>query len=80
LEERYKTQKCGGAFDVKSIKTESGTRMPLLSSDGVSSPISDIQWTAPQFSVKSPILQTEFNDKALNRAEAIGVATIPYKK
>ena len=80
LEQRYKTQKCGGAYDAKSVKSEPGSRTPIPSSDGVSATISDAMWTKPNFAVKAAILQTEFNDKALNRAEFIGVSTTPYKK
>jgi hypothetical protein len=62
LEDRYKSQKCGGSYDAKSIQTSTGARMPILDASGNGPASTETQWTNPNFLVKAPILQTELKD------------------
>lgn len=62
LEERYASQRCGGAYDAKSVQTAQGSRMPILDSAGVSSAITETQWTNPNFLVKVSPQQTELKE------------------
>ena len=62
LLERYNTQKCGGAYDAKSITGIAGTRMPVYSSDGNGTCLASRMWTGTNFLVKMPTGESEFND------------------
>lgn len=79
LEERYNTQKAGGAYDAKSIETAQGQRMPIYAPDGISPSLIERQWTVPNFLVKESFGTEEFNDRALNMAASSGVSTKRYK-
>ena len=62
IEDRYNTQKVGGAYDAKSVKTKQGDRMPVLSSDGVGAAILESEWTKAGFEIKTPIMISTFKD------------------
>ncbi len=79
LEDRYKNQKCGGAYDVKSIQTVPGSRMPILSSDGVGSAITELKWTNQNFAVKQDLMITEFKDSSLKYIDTTGFSSKKYK-
>lgn len=63
LEKRYLSQKCGGAYDAKEIRTKFGDRMPIYSSDGTGTSLVEVEWSKPNFAVKMPqMADSEYND------------------
>jgi hypothetical protein len=75
LEERYKSQQAGGAFNAKEITTEGHAS---LEKDGKAS-IQSAKWTPKGFKTRMMSLLTEFNGKALGFANYLGVDTRRYK-
>lgn len=63
LEERYATQRAGGAFDAKEVKQQ---------------PI-DFGLQNTQFENPAGLAPATFSDKALDYAKSIGVSTKKYK-
>lgn len=73
LEDRYLSQKCGGAYDAKSVVTKQGDRMPILASDGVSSAITETRWTNPNFLIKASTMQTELKDASGDQSKQLSI-------
>lgn len=76
LEERYATQKVGGAFDVKSTIQKSGHMSLTLSGN---SSFKSAQTTPSGFKVNQPVMVTEYKDSALNVVDSMGFSNKKYK-
>jgi hypothetical protein len=55
LEDRYNTQRVGGAFDARSVMNDGGSQ-PLINST------QEAQFTKPGFQTKLPIGQSQFKN------------------
>lgn len=73
LEDRYNSQKCGGAYDAKSVQTKQGARMPILDASGNGPASTENQWTNPNFLVKASPQQTELKECADNTSKQLSV-------
>lgn len=79
LENRYSTQRCGGAYDAKSVVTKQSGRMPILGADGISSALTETRWTNENFLVQTPFMKTELKESSLNFLDSLGFSNRKYK-
>lgn len=79
LEDRYNSQRCGGAYEAKSIKTGHGERMPIYDATGVNPSLIERQWTYPDFLIKQTVSDEEYKHKSLNIVNSMGFSNKKYK-
>lgn len=79
LVDRYESQRCGGAYEAKSIKTGHGETMPIYDATGIGPSLVERMWTYPDFFIGQTRSDEQYNGRSRNIVNSMGFNNKKYK-